>query len=164
MLQLCIFSLVLHKNIFTLPIKGKKNSITMTFVCCFPPLCKEIGAFLGAESQGTSVCTWRDTKALLGSNAWPRHTGFLHSLTLGWLLGVCSFQFSGGQIAPSPFGCTTSNPTPMPVLPVGRHHGPGQAYRGHYSDLLLETCLTLCTSYPLCSPSSIYCAATECTV
>lgn len=92
MLQLCIFYLVLHKNIFTLPIKGKKNSITTTFMCCFPPLCKEIGAILGAESQDTLVCTWRgDTKAPLGSNPWPRDAGFLHSLTLAWLLGVCSF-------------------------------------------------------------------------
>lgn len=47
MLQLCIFSLVLHKNIFTLPIKReekKKNSII--FWPCIPPLAWDMGTIL----------------------------------------------------------------------------------------------------------------------
>lgn len=81
MLQLCIFSLVLHKNIFTLPIKRKNNSNFMTFMCWFPLLCQEIGAILGAESQGTLICTWKYTKVPLGSNLWPSGAGFPNSLT-----------------------------------------------------------------------------------
>lgn len=59
MLQLCIFSLVLHKNIFTLPIKREKKISTIW--PCLPLLTWDLGVHLGLCSSQVPLWTFHSS-------------------------------------------------------------------------------------------------------
>lgn len=145
MLQLCIFSLVLHKNIFTLPIKRKRTH-NFWHSCAVFLFCRDVEVILGlrityvstfAEFRGPCF-VFGGIERLLGVQPRSSGVGFPHSSAPGQLPRFCSSQLPDLELRKpksNPHSGSTCGKLPQawPVL------------RGSPT-LLLET--LFCTSYP----------------
>lgn len=108
------------------------------------------------STQGTVVCTHRDTKAAWVSSPWSSSAGSPqpHFHTMGWVSARSGFLE----------GClpSTDPRPPHPSITVGRDLRPGPARRATAPEFLSETLAWYFP--PVCSAWSTYHALTVCTV